>query len=289
MEAIFPDPRRQHLHPREGVALAWNAPQTARKMPRTAPAPMSATPNAPRLLPLGDTAFTVEFGTTIAPDLHARVRGFAAGLAAAADAGALPGVIEWLPAFASVTVFFDPDNADPDALAAHLLSLARQTHAVPLNGATWTLPVCFDEDFGPDLDDLAARCGLDRAGVIARLTGAEFSVWMLGFLPGFPYLGGLPAELAQPRLATPRTAVPAGSLAVADALCAVYPWTSPGGWRLLGRCPVPCFDVRRSARPALLAPGDRVRWQAVTRADFDALAADFTAGRADPDRLRAAP
>ena len=148
---------------------------------------------------------------------------------------ALPGVIEWLPAFASVTVFFDPDNADPDALAAHLLSLARQTHAVPLNGATWTLPVCFDEDFGPDLDDLAARCGLDRAGVIARLTGAEFSVWMLGFLPGFPYLSGLPASLEMPRLATPRPRVPAGSVAIAGRMGAIYPWDSPGGWRLVGR------------------------------------------------------
>lgn len=244
---------------------------------------------APCLLPLGDAAFTVVFGSSVDAAIHARVRGFAATLAAGQAADALPGVTEWLPTFASVTVFFDPDLTDPDALAARLLDLARQADEVIPNGSTWTLPVCFDADFGPDLDTLAAACGLARDEVIARLTGTEFRVWMLGFLPGFPYLGGLPAELAQPRLATPRTAVPAGSLAVAGSLCAVYPWSSPGGWRLLGRCPVPLFDTTRGTRPALLAPGDGVRWRAVARAEFDALAADFAAGHADLARLRSGP
>ena len=101
--------------------------------------------------------------------------------------------------------------------------------------------------------------------MIALLTATEFSVYMLGFLPGFPYLGGLPAVLEMPRLATPRSRVPAGSVAIAGRMCAVYPWHSPGGWRLVGRTGARLFDATQAARPALLAPGDRVRWQAVAR------------------------
>ena len=99
--------------------------------------------------------------------------------------------------------------------------------------------------------------------MIERLTATEFSVYMLGFLPGFAYLGGLPAALEMPRLATPRTRVPAGSLAIAGRMAAIYPWDSPGGWRLVGRTGVGLFDAGNATRPALLAAGDRVRFRAV--------------------------
>ena len=101
--------------------------------------------------------------------------------------------------------------------------------------------------------------------MIERLTATEFSVYMLGFLPGFAYLGGLPAALEMPRLATPRTRVPAGSLAIAGRMAAIYPWDSPGGWRLVGRTGVALFDAGSATRPALLAPGDRVCFRAVGR------------------------
>lgn len=213
----------------------------------------------PRLLALGDAAYTVEFGGGIAPEIHARVLGFAAALADLA----LPGVIEWVPAFRSVTVHVDPDRVAPEGLAADLLALAREGREATASGRRRVVPVCFDDEFAPDLPDVAAHCGLAREAVIERLCATEFSAYMLGFLPGFAYLGGLPAALEMPRLATPRPRVPAGSLAIAGRMAAIYPWDSPGGWRLLGRTGVALFDAGNAARPALLAPGDRVCFRAV--------------------------
>lgn len=217
----------------------------------------------PRLLPLGDCAFTVELGQLIEPATQARVFGLAAALEAARAEGNLPGVSEWVPTFCGVTVHFDPDQVDTAALAARLVALAGEAREHPSTGRLWTVPVCFDPAAGPDLDTVATARGLDRQALIERFVASEFTVCMLGFLPGFPYLSGLPAELEMPRLATPRSRVPAGSVAIAGRMAAIYPWDSPGGWRLLGRTPLRLFDASRVDRPALFAPGDRIRWQVV--------------------------
>ena len=146
-------------------------------------------------------------------------------------------------------------------------------------GCRWHIPVCFEPEFAPDLDELAAAKGLQTSAVVELMTSTVFSVYMLGFLPGFPYLGGLPAACDMPRLATPRKVVPARSIAVTGQMCAAYPWESPGGWRLLGRTPVRLFDPANPRRPALLAPGDEVRWRAVDRDTYAAI--DAQCGRGD--------
>ena len=114
---------------------------------------------------------------------------------------------------------------------------------------------------------------MTRNAVIDLMTATTFQVYMIGFMPGFPYMGGLPAALEMPRLSSPRKALPARSLAIAGAMCAVYPWESPGGWRLLGRTPIPMFSAREENAPSLLAAGDRVNWRAVDRAEFERLEA----------------
>lgn len=257
------------------------------------PAPALREPHAslpaPQVWPLGDCALTVDFGVpevqTLSPQAHGRVLGFCQQLASLQAQGSLPGVIEWLPAFQAVTVYFDPDQVDPDSLAARLAQLAQAGHSARAQGRRWALPVCFDPEFAPDLADLAQARGLSPARVVALMSSTPFTVYMLGFLPGFPYLGGLPAECEMPRLATPRSVVPARSLAVAGGMCAVYPWASPGGWRLLGRTPLPLFDLRRGKTPALLAPGDQVRWVPVERAEYLALEAAAEAGTLDLTRF----
>lgn len=240
----------------------------------------------PRLLPLGDAAWTVEFGTAIHPDLHARVLGLCRQLEALSHAGGLPGVIEWAPAFRSVSVFFDPEQADALALRDQLAVLAgdsTQGATAQASGRRWYIPVCFDADCAPDLAEVAALKALTPEAVVQQLTQTVFTVYMLGFLPGFPYLGGLPEALDLPRLASPRKSVPARSIAIAGTMCAAYPWESPGGWRLVGRTPVRLFDPARSERPALLAPGDEVCWQAVDRASYDRLDRAWASGRSDRD------
>ena len=195
-------------------------------------------------------------------------------------------MVEWVPTFRSVTVYFEPDRIDGEALGADLLALARTTASLTASGARWRLPVCFEAEFAPDLEALAAARGLSRERVVELMTQTVFRVYMLGFQPGFGYMGGLPDVLEMPRLAAPRKRVPAGSVAVAQRLCAAYPWASPGGWRLLGRTPVALFDAADAKQPALLAPGDQVLWQAVDRAAYDALRARQAAGALDRASLR---
>jgi KipI family sensor histidine kinase inhibitor len=240
----------------------------------------------PRLLSLGDSAWTVEFGAAIAPELRDRVLGLCHALDERQRAGGLDGVVEWVPTFRSVTVHFDPRRCDAEALGRDLAALAATSGSLRPNGTLWRLPVCFDPACAPDLAEVAAARGLTSDEVVRLLTATEFTVYMLGFLPGFPYLGGLPEALEMPRLATPRKAVPARSVAIAGRMCAAYPWESPGGWRLVGRTPVRLFDAANAQRPALLAPGDRVRWLPIDRAGFEQLEREAAAGRLDPERLR---
>ena len=241
-----------------------------------------------RLLALGDTAWTVEFGDRIDPQLHARVLGLAAAVAAARSgpsAGELGAIVDVVPTFRSLTVHFDPQKSDGEALGDALLRLAATAGKATAQGRSWRIPVCFDEEFAPDLDALATAKGLTREAVIALMTEATFQVYMIGFMPGFPYMGGLPAVLEVPRLSSPRKAVPARSLAIAGAMCAVYPWESPGGWRLLGRTPVPMFSAAEADSPSLLASGDRVRWQPIARSMYLEIEAAASAGTFDRSSL----
>lgn len=234
----------------------------------------------PRLLALGDSAWTVEFGDVIDPGLNARVMNLADAVRAAWRTDpAFGAVLDLVPSFRSLTVHYDPLATDAAALGERLLALAGAVDERVQEGRRWRLPVCFDDEFAPDLAVLAQAKGLSVQQVTELLTQASFRVYMIGFMPGFPYMGGLPPALAMPRLATPRKRVPAQSLAVAGEMCCVYPWDSPGGWNLLGRTPVPLFSLACGDQPAWLAAGDQVRWYAVDRGDYERLAADLVAGR----------
>jgi KipI family sensor histidine kinase inhibitor len=229
---------------------------------------------------MGDGAWTVEFGRVLEAPANARVLRLAHQVRAGLGRDpALRGVLDVVPTFRSLTVLFDPLRTEAEALGAHLLALSAtpgDTGTAPARH--WRLPVCFEPAMAPDLEPVCAASGLSAEAVVQCLTGALFRVGMIGFMPGFPYLTGLPPALAMPRLATPRKAVPAGSLAVAGAMCCVYPWESPGGWRLLGHMPLPLFDLAQTEAPAWLAAGDTVRWTAVDRVEHDRLIADWARG-----------
>lgn len=255
-----------------------------------------------RLLALGDTAWTIEFGECIDPLLHARVLGLAdaleharsaeageAGRKGHADCEDLAGIVDVVPTFRSLTVHFNPLLIDGQRLGKALVRLAAAAGSASRTGRHWRIPVCFDEEFAPDLNDLAQSKGLSRESVIALMSETTFTVYLIGFMPGFAYMGGLPALLEAPRLASPRKAVPARSLAIAGAMCAVYPWQSPGGWRLLGKTPVPMFSACNAQSPSLLASGDRVCWQAVDRPHYLEIEASAQAGAFELDSLLLAP
>ncbi|GGM73312.1 allophanate hydrolase [Longimycelium tulufanense] len=179
-----------------------------------------------------------------------------AGLAEAAEHGELPGLLELVPAARTVLVTVRPGSNGLHALR-EVLSRLDPTRAPERTPREVVLPVSYD---GPDLDLVAETAGLARDEVVALHTAASYSVAFCGFAPGFAYLVGLPEPLRQPRLANPRTTVPAGSVGVAGEFTAAYPRSSPGGWRLIGRTDATLFDPRRDP-PALLSPGDRVRFE----------------------------
>jgi inhibitor of KinA len=225
-----------------------------------------------RFTPLGDRAVTVTLGESIDVATHKRVRAVCAAL----DANTVAGVVDLVPAFASVTVHYEPlavagdVRATPyERLVAELgdvLSLARDEELAPPRVVE--IPVCYGGELGPDLEDVARQHDLTSDGVVALHASAEYLVYMVGFMPGFAYMGGLPERLATPRRATPRTAVPAGTVGIGGSQTGVYPLESPGGWNLIGRTPLAIFDIDRD-EATLLAAGDHARFVPISRAEFD--------------------
>lgn len=244
---------------------------------------------APRLLDAGDGALTIEFGSAISAALVAAVAALEQALDAARARGQLAGVVETVPTFRSLTVLYDPLRTSRAVLDPQLLALLGQA---PVQQARlprrWRLPVCYDSGFGADLADVASTTGLPPDEVVRLHAGTTFTVYMLGFMPGFPFMGDLPAVLAMPRRTAPRVRVPAGSVAITGQLSAIYPWESPGGWQLLGRCPVPLFQAA-AARPVLLAPGDQVSFAPVTARRHAELDTALRAGELLPDSFQLPP
>jgi len=216
-----------------------------------------------RFLSSGDRALVVEFGDRIDRELSNNVLRLDASL----RSSGLSGVVETVPTFRSLMVHYDPlvtSRAELDRAIAGRLD--RQTS--PRGAATlWRVPVCYEGEFAPDLAEVAHRTGLAPSDVVALHSAVRYHVYMLGFLPGFPYMGDLPPQLALPRRADPRLRVPAGSVSIATTLTAIYPYESPGGWHLIGVTPIRLFDPARP-RPALLAPGDIVQFEPIDLASF---------------------
>ncbi|MFK8251340.1 5-oxoprolinase subunit PxpB [Ancylobacter terrae] len=230
-----------------------------------------------RFLPVGDTAFAIEFGDRIDPALNGLVHRAAALIAAAPP----DGLIETVPTFRSLLVHYDPLASDAAALQATLSALDLGEAASESPARIWRIPVLYGSEAGPDLAGVAEETGLPASEVIERHAGTLYRVYVQGFLPGFAYLGDLPAELALPRLRTPRVRVPAGSVAIALRMTGVYPVESPGGWRLLGNTPVRFFDPA-GVPPTLFAPGDGVRFVPVDAQEHARIRTEVAAGAYRP-------
>lgn len=217
----------------------------------------------PELQPLADDALLLRLGNEIDPAINAEIMQFAARIRAAD----FPWLRDLVPAYASLAVFFDCSAFGRDAHArvgAMLIEAcsANSDAEAAITGRLHEIPVYYGGESGPDLDDCARELGLTHDEIIGRHCAPEYRVAMIGFAPGFPYLLGLHPSLSVPRLATPRTHVPAGSVAIGGAQTGVYPRDSAGGWRLIGHTPRSLFDSGRP-QPSLLQAGDRVRFVAM--------------------------
>lgn len=216
---------------------------------------------------MGEQGLVVELGAAIDPAVNARVH----RLAAALQQQAVAGVRELVPSYRSLLILFDPLLLSRSVLQGLVTGLVRADGVAEPSreaGRLIRLPVCYGGDFGPDLDFVASHNGLSPEEVITLHTRETYPVYLLGFLPGFPYLGGLPSRLAAPRLRTPRQKVAPGSVGIAGSQAGVYPLESPGGWRIIGRTPQRLFDPFR-AEPFLVSPGDRIRFDPIDRETYE--------------------
>jgi len=225
-----------------------------------------------RLVPAGDSAVIVEFEDRIDERINAQ----AIRLASAVESARIAGVRDVVPTYRTVAVYFDPLRTDHQALTDLIEREAEAVDGVswsgPRAGGPHDIPVCYGGDFGPDLADVAAQARLSEAQVIARHSDTVYRVFMMGFVPGFTYLGTVDPAIAIPRRATPRLRVPAGSVGIAGLQTGIYPTETPGGWQLVGRTPLKLFDLAR-ANPFLLKPGETVRFHPITAGDYARAAA----------------
>jgi inhibitor of KinA len=221
-----------------------------------------------RLVPAGDSALVAELDELIDPAVNARV----IALGAAVRDADLPGIRDIVPAFRSVTVYFDPLVMDVERLAGRLRQLAVGLSSIGAAPArTVEIPVCYDAGLGPDLADVAAFGHIDQSEVAAIHAATTYRVYMLGFVPGFAYLGTVDPRIAAPRRREPRVQVPAGAVAIAGGQTGIYPRQTPGGWNIVGRTPITVAALDRTP-PSLLQPGDAVRFVPIDRPEFDRIA-----------------
>ncbi len=223
-----------------------------------------------KICPSGDQGISVEFENEISEAVNGKVTSLAESLAAQ-DA---TGILEMVPTYRALLIRYDPTAVS----YAELCGMVERA-AVPGDGSLkqkrriWHIPCCYGGIYGEDLGGMEAVTGLSPEEIIRIHTEPEYKIYMLGFLPGFPYLGGLDPRIAAPRLKTPRVRIPAGSVGIGGSQTGVYPIDSPGGWRLIGRTPVRFYDPE-SEHPILCAAGDSIRFVSITPDEYDAIARD---------------
>lgn len=260
---------RDHRYRLKGAPIAQPAPAESIKRPM------------PRFLPVGDIGISVQFGTEI--DLAANE--CVTALDRLIATSPLRGVVETVPSYRSLLVIFEPMQVErADLLKALHTLAARAGRASSRAGRRWSIPVVYDEPFGEDLSEVASLLGLSPPEIVAAHTRAPLRVYMLGFQPGLPNLGGLPPELYVSRRASPRTPVPGGSVMIGGGQGAIMPLPTPSGFYLLGRTPVRLFD-RRRPEPALLKAGDTIHFRQIGSDEFAAIDAAIASGDIDAGAL----
>ncbi|MBN1426672.1 5-oxoprolinase subunit PxpB [Candidatus Fermentibacteria bacterium] len=228
----------------------------------------------PRFLPVGDRALSIELGDSISVVTNRRVHGLSREIGRLG----VRGVLDVVPTYRSLMVYYDPRSIS----YADLTSRLGEMEGSLGDGETVApklveIPALYGGEYGPDIGDVAEHNGVSEAEVIEIHSGADYLVYMMGFLPGFPYLGGMSERIATPRLVTPRASIPTGSVAIAERQTGIYPVESPGGWRIIGRTPIGLFDPGREP-PVEIEPGDYLRFVQVDESEYADVQSRIRAG-----------
>jgi KipI family sensor histidine kinase inhibitor len=218
----------------------------------------------------GDRGLLVEYGDVIDPDVNNKVR----SMAIIMEKESSKSVIETIPTYRSMLIIYDPAITNPTKLEKEILALEERISQIKIPPPdTVEIPVCYGGEFGPDIQFVADHNSITKDDVIRIHSGAEYQIYMIGFTPGFPFLGGLPKELHTPRLETPRSFVPERSVGIANNQTGIYPLASPGGWQLIGKTPLRLFAPEHS-NPFIYKVGDRIKFKPISAEDYYSLAGE---------------
>ena len=224
-----------------------------------------------RFLPVGDSAIAVEFGREIDLNINNQVAAMRTVIEAAIDEGKLKGIVELVPTYGSLLVVYDQLTVGYAGLIEQLKILAEGLEGVEIpDREVVEIPVVYGGEYGPDLGIVAQLNSLSEDEVIKRHSEAEYPIYMLGFVAGFPYLGGMDKSIAAPRKQTPRLKIPAGSVGIAGQQTGIYSVESPGGWQIIGRTPLKLYDADRE-KTILLRAGQSIRFKPITEAEYEAM------------------
>jgi len=213
---------------------------------------------------MGDRGLLLEFGDEISHEVNERVR----RMALAIEAEAIEGIIETVPTYGSLLIIYNPLTLPIDSLKKKLQEIEKKLQETPFPDAKLTrIPAVYGGAYGPDLEGVAKHCGISTEKVVRLHCSKPYFIYMIGFMPGYPYMGELPDSLVMPRLKTPRLSVTKGSVAIAQKQTGIYPMESPGGWQIIGRTPVELFDPEREP-PSLLQMGDMVQFYPISEEEF---------------------
>lgn len=219
---------------------------------------------------IGDGVIRIEFAGDVSPQMNQQIQ-YTCRLI---QERSIYGVIELVPGYQTITLYYEPIKIRFEELVGkleNLLAKEQDQEIIQEKTRLLHIPVCYGGEHGPDLSDVAKRHHMTEDEVVKRHQQPEYLVYLLGFLPGFPYLGGLDSAIATPRLQEPRAKTPAGSVGIADAQTGIYPLSSPGGWNIIGNNPIPLFDSEKKEDAFLFQPGDRVKFYEISEADYSQL------------------
>lgn len=227
-----------------------------------------------KIMTAGDSSILIQFGNSIDPDINARI----AATVQLMKEQHIEGVVDIIPAFCSLLINYDPRVISYDEMKTRMEKiLSVEIAAGARKKKVYEIPVCYGGEFGPDLPTIAEHAGLSEQEVIDIHSSTDYLIYMLGFLPGFTYLGGLDERIHTPRLANPRIRIPAGSVGIGGSQTGIYPMDSPGGWQLMGMTPVKTYDPDREV-PILVEAGDYIRFVPVDRAEYDRIREEVEQG-----------